>query len=358
MTMNMFIDTNVFLSFYDFKSEDLKELARLTAYIEEKTIRLYLPEQVKHEFRRNRERTIADAMKRLKNLKLMSEFPRMCMSYGDYRVLRKKLHECSEVHKSLVDTLEKDIVDENLETDRLIAKVFSAAFPIKTTQPILVNARDRIALGNPPGKANSLGDALNWETLLATVPASEDLYLVSYDGDFQSPYRKTYLHSYLDKEWKDVKESRLYFFTSLADAFKALSLQIRLSEYLEKRDAIRELEFSPNFRDTHIAIARLEKYESGFDRLQLNKILCTVALNNQVGWIFWDEDVQYFFWRLIDGRQDEIYRETLEVFQPWMQESLSMMELSDIPPRAMERCQQLLGLDPSQAESSEDDIPF
>ena len=39
----------------------------------------------------------------------------------------------------------------------------------------------RTRLGNPPGKSESVGDAMNWETLLIAVPEGTELYLVSED---------------------------------------------------------------------------------------------------------------------------------------------------------------------------------
>ncbi len=41
--------------------------------------------------------------------------------------------------------------------------------------------------GNPPGKRNSSGDALSWESLLAVVPSGTALNLITGDSDFQNP---------------------------------------------------------------------------------------------------------------------------------------------------------------------------
>jgi hypothetical protein len=43
-----------------------------------------------------------------------------------------------------------------------------------------------MSVGNPPGKQGSLGDAINWEALLAEVPDGEDLYLIADDRDYLS----------------------------------------------------------------------------------------------------------------------------------------------------------------------------
>ena len=44
--MQLFIDANIFLSFYDFTSDDLKELDKLALLIQNKKVTLQLPQQV------------------------------------------------------------------------------------------------------------------------------------------------------------------------------------------------------------------------------------------------------------------------------------------------------------------------
>jgi len=60
--MDIFLDTNVFLSFYHFSSDDLEELKKLAVLAREGQVTLHLPEQVINEFRRNRANKIADAV--------------------------------------------------------------------------------------------------------------------------------------------------------------------------------------------------------------------------------------------------------------------------------------------------------
>jgi hypothetical protein len=52
--MQLFIDANVFLSFYRFSSDDLEQLEKLTVLVKTGRIRLWLPEHVVDEFYRNR----------------------------------------------------------------------------------------------------------------------------------------------------------------------------------------------------------------------------------------------------------------------------------------------------------------
>ena len=88
--MNLFIDTNVLLSFYHLASDDLEELRKLSVLIDKDKIKLLLPRQVVNEFRRNRENKIADALKGLKGQNLKLQFPQICKDYPEYKDLRRQ----------------------------------------------------------------------------------------------------------------------------------------------------------------------------------------------------------------------------------------------------------------------------
>ena len=61
--LNLYLDANIYLSFYHYSEDDIDELDKLLVLLEEKKVILYLPEQTRNEFLRNRENKIADAMK-------------------------------------------------------------------------------------------------------------------------------------------------------------------------------------------------------------------------------------------------------------------------------------------------------
>ena len=312
MALNLFIDTNIFLSFYHLTSENLDELKKLTVLLERSGIYLHLPEQVTQEFQRNREAKIADAMNRLGEHRFNFQFPQMCKGYPEYETLRAGMLDCDAAHKSLMKSLKKDILNEQLEADKIISEIFGAARFIKTGE-FLDRARVRKELGNPPGKSNSLCDGVNWETLLAEVPAGEDLYFISDDKDFRSLYEKERLHPFLAKEWRMEKNSEIHFYTKLSYFFRDQYPDIRLSEDLEKLFSINDLIYSPNFLSTHAAVAKLRKYGNDFTEHQLNLIVYAVVSNEQVGRIIGDEDVQEFLVQLIDGRVDQIAPELLSM---------------------------------------------
>ena len=79
--MNIFIDTNIYLTFYHYSIDDLEELKKLLAALRDPSLTLYLPEQTILEFKRNRESKIADAIKTLSEQKIPDSFPQMCKDY-------------------------------------------------------------------------------------------------------------------------------------------------------------------------------------------------------------------------------------------------------------------------------------
>jgi len=51
----LFLDTNVYLSFFHFTKDDLDQLRQLAVLVKHKDVTLLLPDQVIEEFRRNRD---------------------------------------------------------------------------------------------------------------------------------------------------------------------------------------------------------------------------------------------------------------------------------------------------------------
>ncbi|RQW22335.1 hypothetical protein EHS17_14655 [Rhodobacteraceae bacterium CH30] len=89
--MNLFIDTNIFLSFFHLSNDDLDELHKLAVLLEEKQITLWLTEQVRDEFFRNRENKISEAVKKLSEQKSKPQFPQVCKDYDEYPDIRALL---------------------------------------------------------------------------------------------------------------------------------------------------------------------------------------------------------------------------------------------------------------------------
>jgi hypothetical protein len=78
MTHNLFLDANVYLSFYLFGKDDLIQMDKLVKLIDDEEITLYVSTQLRHEISRNREAKIAEGFSTLKKHKFGREFPNYC----------------------------------------------------------------------------------------------------------------------------------------------------------------------------------------------------------------------------------------------------------------------------------------
>jgi hypothetical protein len=138
----------------------------LLALIATNQITLILTEQVRAEFERNRGNKIADAMKKLDGARFNLQFPAFAKDYPEYVELRDLSKKAETQHAELVAKITSDANARKLKADELVIDLFAKSTMITTTQDLYLKAVQRVRLGNPPGKDNSLGDTLNWCCLL------------------------------------------------------------------------------------------------------------------------------------------------------------------------------------------------
>lgn len=131
--MNIFLDTNIFLSFYHLSSDDLEELKKLAVLAREGKVNLFLPDQVIDEFKRNRAAKIADALKRLEDHKFGPAIPQMAKQYKEFGLLREAERQASQHHSMIVEKIREDAAANSLEADFVIEELFEVANTIETT---------------------------------------------------------------------------------------------------------------------------------------------------------------------------------------------------------------------------------
>ncbi len=226
--MKLFIDANVFLSFYEFTNEDIAELKKLELLIEEEKVGLLLPQQVADEVRRRRAGTISRSFKKFRQSKIFLPFPSYCKEYRNYEAMQYHLGKLEEFRRKTTEDIRQDIDNQQVPADLLLKDLFSRATKIDNTPELIERARQRVELGNPPGKKGSTGDAVIWESLLAKTPDEEDIYIVSDDADFRSPLESGKLNEFLWQEWISKKQSELYFHRKLSEFFKEKFPEIHL----------------------------------------------------------------------------------------------------------------------------------
>lgn len=313
---HLYIDTNIYLSFYHLSSDDLEELKKLVVLIKNDSIALYSPKQTIDEFYRNRDSKISDALSKFREEKLNNQFPQMCKEYKEYNELKAVIKEYDKLKNALHDKLYSDIKDETLKADKLIYELFDLAITSETTDEIYNKAKFRYDIGNPPGKNKSYGDAINWETLLCDIPHKEDLHFVSDDKDYYSEIDKDAFNSFLNNEWQFQKRSEIHYYKKISDFFKTNFPDIKLADEYEKDILITELTDSGSFASTRSALRKLIKFEpESFTSKQLNDIAKAAVLNSQISWISSDYDINEYLNGIIQPNEAKLDPEILKSYK-------------------------------------------
>jgi hypothetical protein len=295
--VHVFIDTNILLNFFHYSKDELDALNSVFASHKHGSATVHLTQQVCNEFKRNRESKIKDALKRFKDTRFAPQFPSFMKGYEGYGAIRDLSGQLQELQKEILEKVEKDVSEQTLLADRLIGEIFGKQKIAPVTKDVYETASMRKSLGNPPGKSNSLGDAVNWTILLASVPPKEDLHIISEDGDFYSSLNEARVHPFLLDEWKQAKGANLFAYRTLS-AFMQEHFDGVAFAFDKDKDALVEaLRTAGAFSITHRLIAELENYQY-FSAKEVTRILDAAEENNQFGWIVTDYDVSDFLNRI------------------------------------------------------------
>ena len=297
---HLFIDSNVWLSLYHFSKNDLETFIKIKDILD-KDIKLYVPRQTRDEIIRNRDTKLSESFEEFKNFEF--KFPNYCRDYECFDNFNKLYNNLKSIHKEWTSKISEDIKNNTMKADKCINDVFAISGLIECDNYI-EKAETRYKRGNPPGKDNKYGDAINWECLLDNVPNGSDLYFVSDDKDYKSKLNPNSFNRFLEHEWMEKKQAHVYFYTNLVSFFSDHVKSIKLQDELEKSKFIKQLIDSPNFVTTHSIIEEMKKY-SGWDDSQIRDICFAFVANSQVNWIIEDEDVKSFYESIV-GVADDI----------------------------------------------------
>ena len=295
--MDIFVDTNILLELYHLSGPDLEELKKIIKLAENQQITVHLPQHVSDEFWRNRERVIRDALDTFAKTKAVHFLPNIVRTNPKANELRKAVDQVNSLAKTLRQETETEINDNKLVADKLIDSFLKLCKPV--SPEIIQRAILRKQLGNPPGKADSLGDAINWEWLLAQAKIISDLKIISADKDFESDLIPGTPKEFLNREWEKASPfGSLTLYKSLPAFLKYHFPDIKLAGEIDKFTAIEMLEKSLSFAATHNAIDRLEKFDDFGDN-EIIRIAEAYSSNSQVRMIIGDNDVKTFAMKII-----------------------------------------------------------
>src|SRR4051794_17393555 len=115
---HIFIDTNVLLSFYSFTDDDLEELKKIIALVQNGKLLVYLTRVVVDEFWRNRESKLSEALKNA-DVSIIRSLPRFVEAYPEARELRELLSKAEKFRKQILTKARSDATNVQLVADGL-----------------------------------------------------------------------------------------------------------------------------------------------------------------------------------------------------------------------------------------------
>ena len=283
--LNVFIDTNIFLDFYSLSEKSIEELSKLIKLIEDEEIQIILSQNVIDEFHKNRIKKIYDTTSSLDKANQLP-LPTLLKQYKEEcEEFRKAQTALKEKFILLKDKLIEDVKTENLSADRLIQNIFNHSKIIEVKNTLFYRAQQRFVRKLPPRKNDnndSIGDAINWETLKHAIPENEDLHLISGDGDFWDSIegQKDIAKYYLAKEWKSEKNGNLYVYANINNFFEKEFASYNFTVDEEKKNLLENLIDSKSFDETHACIKELNKYNPLDFTLHEVKSVLKAYINN------------------------------------------------------------------------------
>lgn len=324
--LNVFIDTNIFLDFYSLSEKDIEELHKLIKLINDEEIQLILSQNVLDEFYKNRIKKIYATTSNLEKSNqiplptLLKQYKEECEEF------RNAQSELKKRYTTLKNKLVEDVKSEQLSADRIIREIFNISKIIPVDWKISRIAQQRFLRRLPPRKNDnndSVGDAINWETLKCSISENEDLHIISGDGDFWDSIegQNDIAKYFLAKEWKDEKNGNLYIYANIKDFFDKKFASYNFIVDSEKTQYIDYLINSSSFERTHAAISLLSKYNPlDFTLHEVSLILKAYKDNAQISWICQDSDIQDFFFMITTPKKESLdmtlYLEVLKEVAP------------------------------------------
>jgi hypothetical protein len=212
--------------------------------------------------------------------------------------LRAAAADTQRSHTKLLAELTSEVQQGTLPADKLIARLFAEGTALND-QRALQAAQQQKALGNPPGKGSSIGDGVNWETLLVHGTQFEDLHFVSADGDFASALGADAFDEYLANEWARSNLSDVEFYRDIKSFLDKVYPQIRLASDVRRYFLIDALVSSASFASSHATVAELGQYDA-FSVDEATRLLSGGLENTQVRWLARDDDLKKLLRKVID----------------------------------------------------------
>ncbi|MDO8716135.1 MAG: PIN domain-containing protein [Dehalococcoidales bacterium] len=242
MTALVFIDTNIFLDFYEVDSGDAT--LPLLKYINKNHSKIITTSEVEMEFKKNRQRVILESLSyiKLKKAELISipAFLRESTLDRNIKKTQKDLNFQSAALVGRALSILRDPLSDRVY--RTLQRLFTSRADCHLTRHKAIRrniqtlATKRFELGYPPRKVSdhSLIDAINWEWIIHCAQHStHDIVIVSRDRDYGEHYSgDSIINDWLLQEFGErVGRTRsISLTTSLSKALTQASIIVSKAE--------------------------------------------------------------------------------------------------------------------------------
>ncbi|MDB5156671.1 MAG: hypothetical protein JWR50_1378 [Mucilaginibacter sp.] len=225
----LYIDTNIYLRFYDTNQIEYKKL--LKSLVELKS-NIFITKQIVDEINRNKLSVFKSSTDNYKKqIAITKTFlpehleDNINPQISSWNNQRKEIETAIKVSNDNFALIIKDIMTNISKSQDTVSKEL---IPITSYGEIadldtIERAELRKQIGNPPGKvADSLGDQLSWEQLLLKVKEVTTLWIISHDYDYYTIHDKEcYLNPILREDLIKINPLLdIRCFNSLSDALK------------------------------------------------------------------------------------------------------------------------------------------
>ena len=312
--MHIFIDANIFLSFYEASPDTLLELAKIAAVLKGRKAALWLPDQVKREFWKNREGSIGSALREFEKSSGLGAVPRLVSEDGEFRTIAKLASDLEKKKAEIISRVREQVKNEQTAADREVRMLFSLATEIDTSGSIFVEAQERALRQSPPGKQDRLGDRISWVALLRAVPASADLHVISADDDFSSEANPNEIKPYLAAEWTTKKHGTVKLWRRASQFLAAQVPGAATAIEIERTLMVESFEKSPSFARTHALIGEFPDLTHLSPAL-VDRLANAILTNSQIHWLRGDDDVKKFITQFLgeySAKMESSTREELD----------------------------------------------
>jgi hypothetical protein len=225
----VFIDSNIYLRFYDSNNAELLKLLDSLLEIKEN---IFVNLQITSEVSRNKLEVAHCSLSKyfkdanITKVILPKHFDTETLQIRNWNQKSKDLYdEQDRIRKELKNLINETLDNIMLSGDkvsRVLDQLFEKAIAASDSEIQL--ARNRKELGNPPGKPNDpLGDQVTWEQFLKYSINAENIWIITNDNDYIINFEgNIYLNSFLYREIISINEGnpKVFCFNSLSEGLR------------------------------------------------------------------------------------------------------------------------------------------